>query len=181
MSDNENKCLSDNALWKAMTKDVKKMPGKDYQDIGEPEPIPDKTPQERVVMHVKKEEPKQRLGQDLDRKTEARLRKGQIRPEAKLDMHGMSQGQAHEALTDFIRKSHSQGKRCVLVVTGKGLGNRPVTDSDMFAPKIGVLKERTPEWLSADDMRPFVIKFVAAQQKDGGEGALYVYLRRQRL
>ena len=179
MSDNENNDLSDDVLWRMMTKDVKKMPGKDYQAAEAALPVPKKAPQERVVMRTEKEEQKQRLGQDLDRRTEERLRKGQIPVEATLDMHGMTQDQAHGALIPFIQNAQAQGKRCVLVVTGKGRGSAEASD-DIFAPKPGVLKRRTPDWLSADDMKPYILKFVPAQKNDGGDGALYVYLRRNR-
>lgn len=105
------------------------------------------------------------LNPQLDKRTFERLRKGKILIERRIDLHGFSQAQAHEALKKFILDCYKDGIRHVLVITGKGQG---------------ILKARTREWLSERDMKSFVLKYVTAQQKDGGDGALYVYLRRKR-
>ncbi len=104
---------------------------------------------------------------DVDRRTGERLRRGQLRPEARLDLHGMTADEAHAALADFLRASHSRGKRCVIVITGRGkLGS-------------GVIRAETPHWLNAPTLRPLILAYAEAQPKDGGAGALYVLLRRE--
>ena len=105
---------------------------------------------------------------DLDRRTMDRLRRGQIRPEGRLDLHGMTRDRAHAALHDFIATSHAAGKRCVIVITGRGRAS--------FGG--GVLRAETPRWLNLDSIRPMVLGFAEAHPKDGGAGALYVLLRR---
>jgi len=111
---------------------------------------------------------------EVDRRTLDRLKRGKITIEARLDLHGMSQIQAHEALERFILRMYAQGRRCVLVITGKGVPR----SSD--AQKTGVLKQRVPEWLREPALHDVVLKVHPARPKDGGEGALYVFLRRKR-
>lgn len=101
----------------------------------------------------------------VDRRTTDRLRRGRMAIEGRLDLHGHSQESAHRALNAFIHAAHDQGKRCVLVVTGKGKG---------------ILQSGVPRWLNEPDLRRKVLSIEYAQQKDGGTGALYVLLRRHR-
>lgn len=101
----------------------------------------------------------------VDRRTTDRLRRGKMPIEGRLDLHGHSQESAHRALNSFIDASHTHGKRCVLVVTGKGKG---------------ILQSAVPRWLNEPYLRPKVLSIEYAQQKDGGTGALYVLLRRHR-
>ncbi|MPY68920.1 MAG: hypothetical protein GEU92_02415, partial [Alphaproteobacteria bacterium] len=107
---------------------------------------------------------------DADRRTLDRLRRGQLRPEARIDLHGMTQDTAHAALAGFVIRAQSEGRRCVLVVTGKG---RVGTGG-------GVLRNAAPGWLNAPRLRPRVVAFAEAAPRDGGSGALYVLLRRLR-
>ncbi len=110
----------------------------------------------------------------LDRRTADRLRRGQLPIEARLDLHGMTQHQAHTALRQFIVSSSLAGRRCVLVITGKG-SRSPRTAHEARS----VLRHRVPQWLN-DDFRTQVVAVTHARPQDGGEGALYVLLRRQR-
>ena len=107
---------------------------------------------------------------DIDARTMDRLRRGQMRPEARLDPHGLTQNKAHAILSRFIADSQSAGLRCVMVITGKGR----VSEGG------GVLRNRVPQWLNAPELRPRILAFTAAQQRDGGTGALYILLRRVR-
>lgn len=109
-------------------------------------------------------------GADVDSRTMARLRRGRIRPEAQLDLHGMTQDEAHRALGAFIARAQNDGRRCVIVVTGKG----SVSEGG------GVLRQGVPKWLNTPALRPRIMGFCAAQQRDGGAGAVYVLLRRAR-
>lgn len=86
---------------------------------------------------------------------------------ARLDMHGLDQDQARETLEGFIRRAYDDGHRAVLVITGKGkIGH-------------GVLKQRTPEWLAGPAVREMIAGVSTADQRHGGDGALYVALKRK--
>ncbi|USG61381.1 Smr/MutS family protein [Sneathiella marina] len=117
----------------------------------------------------------------LDRRNSERLRKGQMAIDGKVDLHGMTQAEAHTRLRTFISAAQMQGKRCVLVVTGKGSRGQKTEDAAfMGSDRRGILREAVPKWLAAADMRRLVIDFRNAQPKHGGSGALYVLLRRDR-
>jgi DNA-nicking Smr family endonuclease len=102
----------------------------------------------------------------LDRRTQTRMRRGQIDIEARIDLHGMTQAQAHRALGGFLFDQQAIGRRSVLVITGKGVGGE------------GVLRDAVPRWLNEGGNRRMVRAFSHAAPKDGGEGALYVLLKR---
>ncbi len=105
----------------------------------------------------------------LDKRSRDRLKKGEMAIEGSLDLHGLTQDAAHTALWRFITGSAEQGRRCVLVITGKG--NRD---------GIGVLRLQVPRWLNESTLRPLVLAFVGARPQHGGDGALYVLLKRRR-
>lgn len=107
----------------------------------------------------------------LDIKTFQQLKTGSLSVAAHLDMHGMTTDQAQESLLFFIRESYMQGHRCVLVVTGRGI-NSPGGQS--------VLRRETEAWLTHEPLKRVVLAFCTAQPKDGGAGALYVLLRKQK-
>lgn len=118
----------------------------------------------------------------LDKRSSERLRKGQMVIEGKVDLHGMTQKQAHNRLGAFIRAAHAAGKRCVLVVTGKGKSRIESDEQVAFmstGPK-GILRAAVPQWLHEPDLRPFVVDIRPARPQHGGDGALYVLLRRRR-
>ncbi|MGO1119556.1 Smr/MutS family protein [Rhodovibrionaceae bacterium A322] len=106
----------------------------------------------------------------LDKRHAERLKRGRLGIDAKIDLHGLYQAEAHMALNEFIARSYQKGHRCLLVVTGKGLGQE----------EGGVLKRQTPNWLNQAPNRSKILAFDYAQPKDGGSGALYVLLKRQR-
>jgi DNA-nicking Smr family endonuclease len=91
-----------------------------------------------------------------------------------IDLHGLNQAEAHQALRGFLRHSQASGARLVIVVTGKG---GPL-DKEGWAPERGVLKRLTPRWLREPDLREVVLGFEEAGRAHGGSGALYVRLRR---
>lgn len=105
----------------------------------------------------------------LNKRTAQRLKRGRVEIEGRIDLHGMTQDRAHNALRDFLATSQSLGRRCVLVITGKGLN--PQTG-------VGILKAATPRWLNETPNRERILSFVEAQPQHGGGGALYIYLRR---
>ncbi len=105
----------------------------------------------------------------LDKRTAQRMRRGQMLIEGRLDLHGMTQDGAYRALGAFLAEAHGAGKRCVMVVTGKGL--RP-------DGSIGVLRAAVPRWLNEPGLRERILSFSHARPRDGGTGALYVLLKR---
>ena len=107
---------------------------------------------------------------DVDGRTLDKLRRGKLRPQARLDLHGLTQEEAHRALVTFMADAQSAGTRCVLVVTGRG----------RLSEGGGVLLNETPNWLNSPAIRSRVLAFTTAQPRDGGSGALYVLLRRMR-
>ena len=112
----------------------------------------------------------------LDKRSAQRLKRGQMQIEARLDLHGHRQDEAHRALNGFIASAADAGKRCVLVITGKGMR----LDATSYERQIGVLREMVPRWLNEEPNRSRILSFNHATQADGGTGALYVLLKRQR-
>ncbi|VBB69574.1 Smr protein/MutS2 [invertebrate metagenome] len=108
----------------------------------------------------------------IDRRTATRFRRGRLSIESRLDLHGLGQPRAHVALRRFVDMAWRSGLRSVLVITGKG--NR--ADGS-----IGVLRAAVPLWLNEPDLRPKVLSFTYARPRDGGEGALYLLIRRRRV
>jgi DNA-nicking Smr family endonuclease len=107
----------------------------------------------------------------LDPRVVTRLRRGEFSMQAHLDLHGMIQADAKEALTEFIVDSVRKGRRAVAIVHGRGLrspGGQPV------------LKHAVAQWLSHGLMGGYVLAFTTAKAYDGGAGAVWVLLRRER-
>lgn len=114
-----------------------------------------------------------------------KLRSGRISIEARLDLHGMRQGEAHGALRHFLFSSQQRGLRWVIVITGKGGRSARSEDSEAHFDGLGrraepgVLRRNVPLWLQEPELRSIVIGFQTAGPQHGGEGALYVNLRRR--
>ncbi|AWM04242.1 Smr/MutS family protein [Bradyrhizobium amphicarpaeae] len=106
----------------------------------------------------------------LGKRERTKLSRGRSEIEARLDLHGMTQTRAHRALTGFLHRAHHDGLTFVLVITGKGRSGG----------ESGVLRRQVPEWLSLPEFRSFVVGFETAHIGHGGEGALYVRIRRAR-
>ncbi|WP_340321995.1 Smr/MutS family protein [Chelatococcus albus] len=112
----------------------------------------------------------------LDRRLRVALKRGTQTVDAKLDLHGLRQAEAHGALVAFLVRARARGARVVLVVTGKGGAPH---HGDPFGER-GVLRRLVPQWLCLPDLRSVVLGFEEAGREHGGEGALYVRLRRRR-
>lgn len=106
----------------------------------------------------------------VDWRTARQLRQGKTEPEATIDLHGSTQTEAHSLLASFLQRSAQEGKRAVLVITGKG----------SRAGKAGVLRMSLASWLSSAPCSAFVAAFAQAHIRHGGEGAFYVLLRKQK-
>ena len=111
----------------------------------------------------------------MDAKAHKRMITGKLRPEGKLDLHGMTLDQAHPELQRFVLMSHAGGKRLVIVVTGKGK-SRPADGP--IPTRLGVLKHQVPQWLRMVPLASVVLQVSEAHRRHGGSGAYYVYLRR---
>jgi DNA-nicking Smr family endonuclease len=109
----------------------------------------------------------------LGRRERTRLSRGKSEIDARLDLHGMTQMRAHRALLGFLQRAHREGLTFVLVITGKG-------SADGLEPERGVLRRQVPQWLSMPEFRSLVVGFDEAHIGHGGEGALYVRVRRSR-
>ncbi len=109
---------------------------------------------------------------NLDRRLRQRLARGRAGLDARIDLHGLTQADAHDALMRFLRVARAEGARIVLVITGKGMRG-----SD---PDRGVLRRQVPLWLKSPKLRETVLGFEPAGPVHGGEGAFYVRLRRAR-
>ena len=110
----------------------------------------------------------------IDRRLKQKLARGREAIDRSIDLHGLTQAEAHAALVRFLRNARAEGARLVLVITGKG------ARSDDFATDRGVLRRQVPLWLRSAELRDCVIGFDWAHAAHGGEGALYVRIRRRR-
>jgi len=175
---------ADDALWERAMREVeplrRRRPKKPAEPSRPPEQRPtankkaaDKAPR-RVTARQDTPERLQSAGRTvpgLDQRSADRLRRGRLPIEARLDLHGMRQAPAHRLLSAFIESQAAAGRRCVLVITGKG------TRSPDGA---GVLRATVPKWLAEPALAPMVLAIRPAQPRDGGTGAYYVLLRRRR-
>jgi DNA-nicking Smr family endonuclease len=120
----------------------------------------------------------------LEPRQKRRLARGQAQVEARLDLHGMRQSTAFHTLIGFLRQAQARGTGTVLVITGKGSAggsaNRHDTHGHERGDERGVLRRIVPQWLSRGEFRDLVIGFEPASRRHGGEGALYVRIRRRR-
>ena len=110
----------------------------------------------------------------LGRRDRSKLSRGRMEIDARLDLHGMTQVRAHRALFGFLQRAHGDGLSFVLVITGKGKVG--VSESER-----GVLRRQVPQWLALPEFRSLVVGFEEAHIGHGGEGALYVRIRRSKL
>lgn len=111
----------------------------------------------------------------MDHKTHRQMTRGKLRPEARIDLHGMTLAIAQPALIGFVLGAHGRGCRLVLVITGKGKAGGP----DAPLPvRPGALRHNVPHWLHMAPLVSLVLQVTPAHRSHGGEGAYYVYLRK---
>ena len=110
----------------------------------------------------------------LERRLTPRVARGRAPIDARIDLHGFTQSEAYPALLRFLERAHADGRRIVLVVTGKGGGPHDLSSER------GVLRRQVPLWLELPEFRALVVGFDNAHAGHGGDGALYVRLRRRR-
>lgn len=112
----------------------------------------------------------------MDAGTHAKMTRGKLAPEARIDLHGMTLAEAHPELIRFILNAHAGGLRLVLVITGKGKRRE---DHGPIPQRTGALRHQVPNWLHLPPLGPVVLQISEAHLKHGGSGAYYVYLRRR--
>jgi DNA-nicking Smr family endonuclease len=173
----------DRALWESVAKQVKPLrkrhrPSKpavaSTEDDSKVAPKPAASPKHvappRIVAPSKSEPPPLA---PIGRRERSHLSRGRKEIDARLDLHGMTQTRAHRVLFTFLQRARSDGLTFVLVITGKG---KVGTESER-----GVLRRQVPQWLGLPEFRSLVVGFEEAHIGHGGEGALYVRIRRSRI
>jgi DNA-nicking Smr family endonuclease len=111
----------------------------------------------------------------MDRRTFTQLKRGKSKPEARIDLHGMTAARAHTTLIAFVLRAHAEGQRLLLVITGKG----DPEGGGLYPEARGVLRRQVPHWLELPPLGPLILQVTEAHQRHGGSGAFYVYLRRR--
>lgn len=108
----------------------------------------------------------------MDGSLAKRFKREEFKVEDTLDLHGITEKDAFDSVCDFIKRSYNAGKRCVLIVTGKGF------DETLFSTR-GVLRKSVPNWLSESEISPLILAFKNPSESLGGTGALYIMLRKR--
>ncbi len=111
----------------------------------------------------------------MDARAFAKLGRGKLHPEARIDLHGLTLAEAEPALARFVLSSQAAGRRLVLVITGKG---RTGAEIGPIPARQGLLRAQVPIWLGRPPLSAAVVQAVPAHRRHGGEGAFYVWLRR---
>ena len=170
----------DRILWGKVARSVRALPGRMNDLLALEESLKPSEPEPEIA--VKKEQaampasqpsppkPKEHRHHPLELPTKKKIAKGRLALEARIDLHGMVQSEAHFLLLDFLIRAHARGLRHVLVITGKG--------SSMGSD--GALKRVVPMWFSKPEFRHLISSHEPAARQHGGEGALYVRLARVR-
>lgn len=173
----------DRRLWARVMENVRPLPGRNLDNHHEyDEPMAPARPAEKPPFFARFTEPMHDRTEsvrpdsqstDMDRRTADRLRRGKMPIDVVLDLHGLRQHEAQAQLSRTILNAYTAGRRCLLIITGKGSRSSPEDEP-------GVLRRMLPVWLGRADLKPLILAVEQAKQKDGGSGAFYVYLRRQR-
>jgi DNA-nicking Smr family endonuclease len=170
---------AEHELWRATTRSIKPLRVRKPAGAPSPEPSPadENPPRKRAAVQPAPVKPANIPPPlvPLDRRLRQRLARGVASIDRRLDLHGMTQSEAHHALLRVLRAVQAQGGKTVLVVTGKGA---PAAGGDPFAER-GVLRRSVPMWLAQPEFRNLVVGFETAHLAHGGSGALYVRVRKK--
>ena len=158
-------------LWRGVAREVKPLRRGAERGVAPDLPAREAPPQRARKEHSHAKQPPA-LAQ-FDRRLRQRVARGHAAIDVRLDLHGMTQQQAHAALLRFLTQAQAQDAKLALVVTGKGIGAAAAS-----AAERGVLRRQVPLWLSLPEFRRFIVSFEQAHASHGGEGALYLRLRR---
>lgn len=169
---------AEDALWRLVAQDVAPLPGRAPPPLlpeTEPQPAIPQIPSSTELPLPPPRPPQIGRPASFDITLKRRLARGQRAIDASIDLHGMTQAQAHTALLRFVHHQVEHGASIALVITGKG--ERSAVESDSGR---GVLRRLTPLWLKQPEFLPYVVAVQAAHFNHGGDGALYIHLRRAR-
>jgi DNA-nicking Smr family endonuclease len=178
---NRRRVLSgeERVLWAAFTKAIEPLRQSEQFDIGGDAEAPAPAQRKIAVPAIPAAKPAPLPAAPplapLGRRMKRGVARGKQRIDARLDLHGLTQAQAHSALLHFLRNAQARDARLVVVITGKGAKN-----SGGGGGERGVLRRQVPHWLGLPEFRPLVVGFEDAHVAHGGEGALYVRVRRTR-
>jgi DNA-nicking Smr family endonuclease len=172
--------IDPSGLWQDMAKDLKPLKPKPVKEVT-PTPSLKRIPRREENQVVFPPLPQQSARHGLDRNSKNRLKKGEIPIEARLDLHGRTLAAAHKELTHFLKNSYVSGLRCVLVITGKGgRAQKKEVSLPPQDPSQGVLRQNLSLWLEHPDLSGIILGASPARPHHGGEGAVYILLRRDR-
>jgi DNA-nicking Smr family endonuclease len=170
--------VDEHALWSHVTRSIAPLrrarPQRETEPVPEAKPIKPAPAAPAVRMPAPHPTPRPPGLAPIDRRLKQKLARGREPIDGTIDLHGLTQAEAHAALVRFLRNARAGGARLVLVITGKG------ARSDDFAADRGVLRRQVPLWLRSAELRDLVVGFDWAHAAHGGEGALYVRIRRRR-
>lgn len=173
------------ALWQHVTKDVRTARGKRHVETA-PDDDEQATERRRSMDQPQAQAPRRPNRSSssprqapppaaLSRRGARKIASGRVEIDARIDLHGMRQSEAHAALRRFLLSCRAGGCRTVLVITGKGGALRDAVSYERTDR--GILKRNVPRWLVEPDLAAIVVSFTTAHARHGGDGALYVTLR----
>jgi len=171
-------------LWRAVAETTKPLkrgrrvkpaePDDEGQPVAKRPAAPEAAPASKSSRHdQRREKPSPPALAPIGRRDKARLSRGRQEIDARIDLHGMTQAKAHRTLLSFLHRAHADGAVFVLVITGKGRVGGEEREQ-------GVLRRQVPHWLALPEFRTIVVGYEQAHIAHGGEGALYVRVRRAR-
>ena len=158
----------DERCWQELIKDVRRLPH-------DKPPLSGRKTELRVVPKISPD--RVYRGDNIDANTARRFKRGEFKTEAELDLHGYTENKAFDAVVSFVKRSYLKGRRCIAIITGKGLHQN---DEDGTFAGRGVLKERVPQWLNQPDIRPLILAVHHPEHRQSGSGVIRLLLRRQR-
>lgn len=164
----------DRVLWNLVARSATPLRGRKPVEELATKPVAGKTTAAATIAPAAAQTPvppkRQLVAQTMDRPTIEKLTRGKLPIEGRVDLHGMTQGEAHALLLSFLQRASDRGIRYVLIITGKGFSS----GGD------GILRRQVPAWLSTPPFRALVSSHDISARHHGGEGALYVRLRKKR-
>lgn len=181
--DKRNLSHEDRIIWARVARTIDAYPGKAVEEddwflkeepaapgISAKSERPDLQPSSRPISVPKPDVAAKPKHYPIEKPVVRKLARGRLPIDGRIDLHGLTQSEAHNLLFDFVARAHERGLRHVLVITGKGSSRGSQ----------GVLKRLVPEWLAKPEFRFLISGYEDAARSHGGEGALYIRLRREK-
>lgn len=175
----------DKKLWEEVAKTIKPLQKKNkevFRKVPQEPPVSsEENSLERKEIKKKESQPtsllRPRIMVTQDRLITRKLRQGQYRIEATLDLHGQTQNEAYTSLIHFLQRCRDRQFKLVLIITGKGVRSNDFTKREPGDAPMGILRQKVPEWLENSDSFSGIISVSVARPQDGGTGAWYVELK----